>query len=63
MRALLFFKPTISQRTTSLTITGSFDEYHGEIASLKLFANKRVLQHAVFMYMITENAEDRSLKC
>jgi hypothetical protein len=34
-----------------------------KIASLKLFANKMVLKHAVFMYMITGNAEDRSLKC
>jgi hypothetical protein len=39
-----------------------FDDYHGEIAS-QLFADKMVLQHAVYMYMITGNAEDGSLKC
>jgi hypothetical protein len=63
MCPLLFFRPTTSQRTTNLTITGSFDDYHGEIAFLKLFVNRKVLQHAVSMYMITGNAEDRSLKC
>lgn len=46
MRPLLFFMPTTSQRTTNLTIAESFDDYHGEIASLKLSANKKVLQHA-----------------
>lgn len=56
MRPLLFFKPTTSQRTTSLMIAGSFDDYHGEIASL-------VPQHTVFMCIIKGNAEDRSLKC
>jgi hypothetical protein len=27
-----------------------------------MFANKKVLQHAVFIYMITGDAENRSLK-
>jgi hypothetical protein len=52
-------------RTTSLTIAGSSDDYHemNRRVSQIVCEQRKVLQQAVFMYMITGNAEDKSLKC